>query len=103
MRTTLNKWYDVTNEGDLYPTYTRDTWEIPEEGTEVWCTLWPRGQTIKPYGDGAHITVGLTVYHCDEFMGILLRNEKEGYPWGLEGITMTREQRNGGEWRKVEV
>ena len=101
--TYLNKWHDVTNEGDSFPTYTRDTWLVPEEGTEIWCTGWSRGQTIKPYGDGHHVLVGLSVYHCDEIMGILMQREKEGETWGIEGVTMTREQRIDGHWTKVKL
>lgn len=66
--TRLNKYYDMTNAGDLYPTYTRDSWEIPEAGTEIWCTGWSRGQTIKPAGDGCHVVVGFSVYHCDQLI-----------------------------------
>jgi len=78
-KTNLNKWHDVTNEGDMYETYTRDSWEIPEDGTEIWCTGWSRGQAIKPYGDGCHVIVGTTVYHCDELMGILDKWVNDGY------------------------
>jgi len=98
--TNQNKWHDIVNLGNTYPTYTRDTWNIPEEGTEVWCNAWKRGQTIRPYGDGCHVIVGLTPYHCDEFMGILLRLEKEGYTWGI-GTEMVREQQINGHWQKV--
>lgn len=100
--TALNKWHDVVNDGDTYPTHTRDTWVIPENGTEIWCTGWKRGQTIKPYGDGCHVYVGLTVYHCDELMGILERWENEGATWGIEGVKPTREQQKCGQWRHVE-
>lgn len=96
--TALNKWYDDEN-----GVYTRDTWIIPETGTEVWCTGWKRGQTIKPYGDGAHIIVGLTVYHCDEFMSILNKWVKDGEKWGLDGVSMSREQRIDGYWKKVKM
>lgn len=101
MATMLNRWFEMVNEGDSYPTYTRDSWLIPEDGTEVWCTAWKRGQTLKPYGDGCHIVVGLTVYHCDEFMEILTRLEKEGYNWGIVGVAPTREQRINGNWKSV--
>jgi hypothetical protein len=101
--TALNKWHDIINEGDTLPTYTRDTWTIPEDGTEIWCTGWPRGQTIKPYGDGCHVVVGLTVYHCDEFMGILDRLAAEGHTWGIDGVQMTREQRINGYWKKAAI
>ena len=103
MMTELNKWFDMVNPGDLYPTYTRDSWEIPEEGTEIWCTGWQRGQTIKPYGDGCHVIVGTTVYHCDELMGIMERWERDGYTWGIEGVTVKREQQTGGRWRPVPI
>lgn len=101
--TTLNKWYDRLNDGDTYPTYTRDTWVIPETGTEIWCTGWNRGQTIKPYGDGAHVLVGNSAYHCDQLMDILQSFEKQGHTWGIAGITMMREQQIDGRWRCVEV
>jgi len=101
--TRLNKWFDMTNDGDMYPTYTRDSWTIPEQGTEIWCTAWPRGQAIKPYGDGCHIVVGWTTYHCDEFMDILNRLEAEGHKWGIEGVTMKREQQMSGRWTPVSV
>lgn len=101
--TRLNRWFDMVNDGDDHPTYTRDSWEIPEVGTEIWCTAWKRGQIIKPYGDGCHVLVGLAVYHCDEFMEILTRLEGEGYKWGMEGVQVKREQRIGGCWTPVEV
>lgn len=98
-KTALRKWHDIVNPGDLYPTYTRDEWPLPEEGTEIWCTGWKRGQTIKPYGDGCHVIVGPSVYHCDEFMDILARWEAEGHTWGIEGVEMVREQQIGGRWQ----
>jgi hypothetical protein len=97
MKTNLNRWHDVDG------VYTRDTWTIPDEGTEIWCTGWKRGQTIKPYGDGCHVLLGLTVYHCDELMGILDRWEADGATWGVEGVKMYREQRKGGYWERVAV
>ena len=103
MATRLNRWFDMTNPGEDYKTYTRDTWEIPEAGTEIWCTGWKRGQTIKPYGDGAHVVVGLSVYHCDELMGILSKWEKDGYKWGIDGVVPTREQQINGRWTAVEI
>lgn len=103
MTTALKKWFDLQAEGSLYPVYTCDSWTIPEEGTEIWCTGWPRGQTIKPYGDGCHIVVGLSVYHCDEFMSILDRRTAEGHKWGIVGVNMERSQRLGGYWKKVSV
>jgi len=99
--TILAKYYDMFNEGNMYPTYTKDFWIIPEEGTEIWCTYWKRGQHIKPYGDTCHVVVGTTIYHKDELMSILLRNEKDGYSWGLDGVTMIREQKINGYWQTV--
>jgi hypothetical protein len=101
--TALNRWYDMTNEGDTYPTYTHDTWVIPEDGTEIWCTGWKRGQTIKPYGDGCHVLVGYSTYHCDQLMDILQNWERDGEKWGIEGIKMTREQQISGRWTPVKV
>ncbi|GEM_PF-3302266 len=101
--TKLNKWYDMVNEGDIYSTYTRDSWTIPEEGTEIWCTGWKRGQTIKPYGDGCHVVVGYSTYHCDELMEILERWKQDGYEWGIEGVEMTREQQIHGRWTPVKA
>lgn len=101
--TRLNKYYDMTNDGDLYPTYTRDSWEIPEAGTEIWCTGWSRGQTIKPAGDGCHVVVGFSVYHCDQLMDILKRQEADGHKWGIEGVTMKREQQISGRWTPVSI
>ena len=100
--TKLNKWYYLVNEGEIYPTYTRDSWTIPEEGTEIWCTGWKRGQTIRPYGDGCHEIVGLNTYHCDELMEILAKWEAEGHQWGIEGVTMEREQQINSYWQPVE-
>ncbi|MPM06345.1 hypothetical protein SDC9_52644 [bioreactor metagenome] len=99
--TKLNRWFYMVNEGDNYKTYTRDSWIIPEEGTEVWCTGWPRGQTIRPYGDGCHVLVGLSVYHCDQFMGFLTDWEQDGYEWGIVGVTVQREQQINGRWTPV--
>jgi len=98
----LNKWHYVDG------IYTRDTWTIPAEGTEIWATWWEkRGQTIKPTDNSpncCHVLVGFSVYHCDELMGILLKRAEEYRgTWGIEGVTMTREQKIGGYWRKVEV
>ena len=95
--TSLNKWHHLNG------VYTRDSWTIPEEGTDVWCSGWKRGQTIKPYGDGCHIIVGLTVYHCDEFMGILDMWTSEGHTWGIAGVQMEREQKIGGYWSRVDI
>lgn len=97
METKLNHWYNDENK-----IYTRDSWTIPEEGTEVWSTAWKRGQTIKPYGDGCHVFVGVTAYHCDEFMGILKRLEAEGFKWGID-VPMEREQYINGKWVPVNV
>ena len=93
--TKLNRWYYLDG------VYTRDTGTIPEEGTDVWCVAWPRGQRIKPYGDGYHVVVGINVFHCDEFMGILERNERDGYEWGIDGVTLQREQMINGRWVPV--
>lgn len=101
--TKLNRWFNMRNEGEFYPTYTRDSWLIPKDGTEIWCTGWKRGQTIKPYGDGYHVVVGLFVYHCDEFMDILKRWEQEGHNWGIVGVRPTREQQINGRWTPVEI
>jgi len=97
----LNRWHDVVNEGDAHATYSRDTWVIPEDGTEIWCTAWSRGQPIKPNGDGCHVVVGSTVYHCAQLMGILERQVQEGFAWGIEGVAMSREQQINGRWVAV--
>jgi len=96
MKTKLNKWYN-----DRDGIYTRESWEIPEAGTEIWCTSWKRGQTIKPHGDGCHVVVGYTVYHCDELMGIMEQREREGEKWGIEGVEPSKEQRINGYWTKI--
>lgn len=102
--TQLKKYFDMTNDGELYPTRTRDTWTIPEAGTEIWCTAWKRGQAIKPYGDGCHVVVGLgDVYHCDQLMDILKKLESEGARWGVSGVVMQREQKIGGYWTRVQT
>lgn len=103
MKTNLNTWYDALNPGELYPTYTRDTWTIPEDGAKISCTGWRESKTIKPYGDGCHVYVNGNVYHCDELMGILKRLEKDGYKWEIEGVKMTREQQIQGRWTPVDV
>lgn len=103
MTTKLNHWFNMVNEGELYETYTCDSWEIPENGTEIWCTGWKRGQTIKPYGDGCHVYVGFNVYHCDELVGILNEWKKEGHTWGIEGVEMVRNQNINGEWIPVKI
>lgn len=103
MKTKLTKFYDLQNDGDLYPTYTCDSWTIPEDGTEIWCTGWKRGQTIKPYGDGCHVVVSLSVYHCDQLMGILDKWSADGHKWGIVGVKMEREQNVSGRWVAVEV
>jgi len=103
-KTTLNKWYDIINDGDTYPTYTRDSWEIPTDGAEVHCPCFSQINIIRPYGDGVHVYVGNVVYHKDEIMGILeKRHSKNGCAWSIEGVPMTREQRINGHWKKVEV
>ncbi|MGE4284961.1 MAG: hypothetical protein AB7G87_14805 [Clostridia bacterium] len=101
--TRLNKWFDMTNEGEIYPTYTKDSWIIPEDGTEIWCTGWNRGQAIKPYGDGCHVIVGTEIYHCSQLMGILASWEAEGHTWGIEGVLPTREQKVSGYWKPVKI
>ena len=101
--TKLNRWFDMTNEGEVYPTYTRDSWEVPDGGSEIWCTAWHRGQTIKPHGDGCHVVVGFTIYHCDELMGILNRLSAEGHSWGIENVSPTREQRKNSYWVPVKI
>lgn len=101
--TKLNRWFDMVNHGDTYETYTRDSWTIPEEGTEIWCTGWKRGQTIKPYGDGCHVVVSLTVYHCDELMSILENWEKDGHKWGIDSVEVEREQQIQGRWTPVAI
>lgn len=98
--TTLNKWHDVTNDGDAYPTYTRDTWSIPEGGVEMWCAAWDSTKVIKPMSDGMHVTVNGSVYHCDELMGKL---EQGRYAWGIVGMEMTREQQINGRWTPVKA
>lgn len=103
MATELKRYFDMKNQGETYSKYTRDSWVIPEEGTEIWCTGWKRGQTIKPYGDGCHVVVGLTAYHCDELMGIMDKWEQDGYSWGIDGVTPTREQQKGGRWEPVNI
>ena len=101
--TQLNRWYYTENEGASQSVYTRDTWIIPDEGTEIWCTAWTRAQRIKPYGDGCHVVVELTVYHCDQFMEILDRLENEGYKWGIDGVRPSREQYINGGWTPVKI
>lgn len=98
MKTKLSRYYDAINDGDYRETYTHDSWTIPDEGTEIWCTAWKHGQTIKPYGDGCHVVVGCSVYHCDEFMEILERLERGGHSWGIDGVKMEREQQISGRW-----
>jgi hypothetical protein len=98
--TQLKIYHDIPDESG-HMAYTRDSWTIPEDGTEIWCTGWKRGQTIKPHGDGAHVIIGLTVYHVDEIMGILTRWEDEGCSWGIDGVKMVREQKRGGYWEKT--
>lgn len=83
--------------------FTRDSWTIPDEGTEIWCTGWMRGQTIKPYGDGYHVIMGLTIYHCNVLMDILTKWEQDGYKWGIEGTNPKREQLINGHWISVDI
>lgn len=101
--TRLSKWFDMVNEGDSYSTYTHDYWTIPEEGAEIWCTGWKRGQTIKPCGDGCHVVVGYNVLHCDQLVEILEKWEKDGYSWGIDGVKANREQQIGGRWIPVQI
>ena len=85
--------------------YTCDIWEIPDEGTEIWCTGWSRGQTIIPYGHGDcyHVNVGFSCYHCDQLIDIMLKWEQDGYKWGVENVNPSREQFIDGYWKKVEI
>ena len=101
--TKLNKWFYLNSTSDSYRIYTRDSWTIPEEGSEIWCTGWKRAQTIKPYGDGCHVIVGFTVYHCDQLMDILKRWETEGEKWGIDGVSAQREQQINGQWIPVKL
>ena len=101
-KTILNKWHDIQNEDDLYPIYTRDSWEIPADGAVIRCPCFSQVNIIKPYGDGMHVFVGSTIYHVDEIMGILeKRHTENGCAWSIEGVTMTREQRINGHWKSV--
>lgn len=100
--TKLTRYFDMTNEGELYPTYTRDEWEIPEGGTEIWCTGWPRGQTISPYdGDPCHVYVSFTCYHVDQLMEIMDHWEKDGHTWGIANVIPKRYQQKGARWELV--
>ncbi|MDD3881865.1 MAG: hypothetical protein PHI27_06400 [Eubacteriales bacterium] len=103
MNTQLRRYHDVINAGDTHKTYTCDSWAIPDAGTEIWCTGWKRGQTIKPYGDGCHVIVGCSVYHCDQLLEILERLERDGYTWGIEGVKIEREQQLSGRWVRIEL
>lgn len=96
--TKLNKYFDRVNKGDTYATRTCDCWTIQDEGTEIWCTGWSRGQTIKPYGDGCHVMVGTSMYHCDELMEILANWERDGRTWGIDGVAIERKQQISGRW-----
>lgn len=98
MATYLTKWYEMPHQRTLSPISERAMWEIPEDGAEIWCTAWPRGQVIKPYGDGCHVVVGLSVYHCDELMGILMTHERDGSTWGINGVRPKIEQKVNGVW-----
>lgn len=103
--TKLNKWHNVTNKGDSFVTYTRDSWTIPEAGTEIWCTGWSHNETrsIRPYGDGCHVVVGAdNIYHCDQLMEILDLWQRDGYDWGIN-VPMEREQRINGWWTSVKT
>jgi len=93
----------MTNEGDLYPTYTRDSWTIPEDGAVIWCNGWGKDKKIKPYGDGYHVYVNGCAYHCDELMEILTRWGNNGYKWGINGVNVEREQEINGRWTPVKL
>lgn len=101
--TNLNRWYDMVNDGDLYPTYTRDSWEVPEDGTVIWCTGWKQAKTIKPYGDGCHVVIDGETFHCMQLMGFLEKWEAAGHTWGIEGVEVEREQQINGWWTPVKT
>lgn len=101
--TKLNKWFFMINPGDTFNTYTCDSWIIPENGAEIWCTGWKRGQTIKPYGDGCHVYVGISVFHCDQLMEILTDRERDGESWGITGVSAGRRQQIDGQWVSVKI
>ena len=100
-KTFLTRWHYVRNEEYTELIYTRDSWEVPSEGTDIWCTAWKRGQTIKPYGDSAHIFVGLEIYHVDQLMKILEGWASIGHTWGMDGVVMERAQRINNKWTDV--
>lgn len=104
-RTALIKYYYMVNVGDCLPTYTKEIWEIPSAGTEIWCTAWKKRKNIKPYGDGCHIIVNQEIYHVDQLMEMLIQREKEedGFRWGIEGVEMKREQKINGYWQKISL
>jgi hypothetical protein len=102
--TTLNKWYDIINDGDLYPTYTRDSWQIPADGAVLCCPCFTQVNLIVPYGDGVHVRIGNITYHKDEIIGILEKLHKDnGCAWSIDGVQMIREQRINGRWQKVDT
>ena len=101
--TKLNHWFDMVNEGETHPTYTRDSWVIPEEGAKIWCSGWKNSKIIKPYGEGCHVYVNSSVYHCDELVEILNEWKKDGHTWGIEGVEMVRNQNINGEWIPVKI
>lgn len=95
-------YFEGMNDGDAHPIYTRDTWTVPESGTEIWCSGWDKKKKIKPYGDGAHVLVNESAYHREELMNSLKRWEKDGFSWGMDGVVPIREQQIHGKWVKVE-
>lgn len=105
-KTKLNKWYDMINEGESYPVYTRDSWTIQDDGTKIFCTGWMNGEnSIRPYGDGCHVVIGWEggdVFHCDQVMEILSRWEKDGYKWKIN-VPLVREQYINGSWIPVKT
>ena len=102
-KTILSKWHDIQGENELYPVYTRDSWELPEDGAMLHCPCFTKINIIRPYGDGCHVYVGTTVYHKDEILGILeKRHTGNGCSWSIEGVSMTREQYINGQWKKVD-
>ena len=102
-KTHLSKYFEMTNPGEIYATYTCDEWQVPEAGAEIWCSGWRQRKTIKPHGDGYHVDVGGSCYHCDELMEILMGLEHDGYTWGIDGVSQRRRQQINGNWKSVEI
>ena len=73
----------MTQETRLKRWTTRESWTIPDAGAEIWCSGWAHREPIKPYGDGCHVKVGSTIYHCDQLIEILERWERDGHTWGI--------------------